>query len=202
MGSLLSGWRVDKNTGASVNGNKSKLSNCSAFEWKKRGEGGNFYDWIRIVGTIRKKIAQLAGAVEYTNCYFAQGQDPTNKCPGYDTKQSDGEIPVMLELWGMQSTLSLTSLPGPLCPRVVAPDRILSMGQIVLNCLFMLNWIAWNRTVWLNWITWNRNVFDNQTVYLCWTKLFKMEQFICIKMDLALNNQLRLICHKPQTNKQ
>ena len=24
---------------------------------------------------------------------------PPNECPGYDTKQSDGEVPVMLELW-------------------------------------------------------------------------------------------------------
>ena len=39
----------------------------------------------------------------------------------------------MLELWGMQSTPSLPSLPGPLWPRVVAPDRALSMGQIELN---------------------------------------------------------------------
>ena len=30
-----------------------------------------------------------------------------NECPGNDTKQSDGEVPVMLELWGMQSTSSL-----------------------------------------------------------------------------------------------
>ena len=49
-------------------------------------------------------------------------------CPEYDTKQSDGEFPVMLELWGMQSTLSLPSLPGPLCPGVVAPDRARSIG--------------------------------------------------------------------------
>ena len=35
----------------------------------------------------------------------------------YDTKQSDGEASVMLELWGMRSTLSLPSLPGPLWPR-------------------------------------------------------------------------------------
>ena len=32
----------------------------------------------------------------------------------YDTKQSHGEASVMLELWGMQSTPSLSSLPGPL----------------------------------------------------------------------------------------
>ena len=36
----------------------------------------------------------------------------TNGYPGYDTKQSDGEVPVMLELCGMQSTSSLPSLPG------------------------------------------------------------------------------------------
>ena len=70
-------------------------------------------------------------------------------CPRYDTKQSDGEVPVMLELWGMQSTPSLPSLPDPLWPGVVVPDRVLSMGQIELNCVLMLNWIAWNRTVFV-----------------------------------------------------
>ena len=39
----------------------------------------------------------------------------------------------MLELLGMQSTPSLSSLPGQLWPGVVASDRILSMGQIELN---------------------------------------------------------------------
>ena len=45
----------------------------------------------------------------------------------------------MLELWGMLSTPSLTSLPGQLWPGVVAPDRVPSMGQIELNCLLILN---------------------------------------------------------------
>ena len=45
----------------------------------------------------------------------------------------------MLELWGMQSTSLLPSLPGPLWPGVVAPDRVLSMGQIELNCDTKLN---------------------------------------------------------------
>ncbi len=31
-------------------------------------------------------------------------QDSPNECPDYDTKQSDGEALVMLELWGMRST--------------------------------------------------------------------------------------------------
>ena len=48
---------------------------------------------------------------------------PPNVCPGYDNKQSDGEVPAMLELWGMRSTPSLPSLPGRLWPRVVAPDK-------------------------------------------------------------------------------
>ena len=60
-------------------------------------------------------------------------QDPTsNECPGFDIKQSDDEAPVMLDLWGMQSNPSLPSLLFPLGPRVVAPDRVLSMGQIEL----------------------------------------------------------------------
>ncbi len=62
-------------------------------------------------------------------------------CPGYDIKQSDGEVPVMLELWEMWSTPSLSSFPGPIWYGVVAPDRVLSMSQIELNCGLMLNCI-------------------------------------------------------------
>ena len=52
-----------------------------------------------------------------------RGVRPPNESPGYDTKQSHGEVPVMLELWGTRSTPSLPSLPGSLWPRVVAPDK-------------------------------------------------------------------------------
>ena len=38
----------------------------------------------------------------------------------------------MLEIWRMWSTHSLSSLPSPLWPGVVALDRLLSMGQIKL----------------------------------------------------------------------
>ena len=38
----------------------------------------------------------------------------------------------MLELWVMWSTPSLPSLPGPLWPVVVEPDKVQSMGQIKL----------------------------------------------------------------------
>ena len=56
-----------------------------------------------------------------------------SECPAYDTKQSDGESPMLLKLWG------LPSLTDPLWPTVVTPDMILSMAQIELNCVLMLN---------------------------------------------------------------
>ena len=88
-----------------------------------------------------------AGVAEYTDCISAEGQVSPNDCPNYGTKQSDGEVPVMLKFWEIRSTPSLPSPLGPLWPRVVAPDRVLSMGQIKLNCVLTLNWIFWNRTV-------------------------------------------------------
>ena len=39
----------------------------------------------------------------------------------------------MLELWGMQYTPSLPSLPDRLWLGAVAPDRVLSVGQTELN---------------------------------------------------------------------
>ena len=40
------------------------------------------------------------------------------------------------------------------------------MGQIELNCVLMLIWIVWNRTV-----------FDIETAYLWKTELFQIEMF-------------------------
>ena len=60
---------------------------------------------------------------QYIPCRWGSSKTPLyNQCPGYDTKQSDGEVLVMLELWGMQSTPSSPSIPGPLWLEVVAPD--------------------------------------------------------------------------------
>ena len=53
----------------------------------------------------------------------------------------------MQDLWGMRSTPLLSSLPGPIWPGVVAPNRVLSMGQIAMY--LMLDWIVWNRTVYM-----------------------------------------------------
>ena len=79
-------------------------------------------------------------------CRGIWSPSPLKDCLRYDTKHSDGEAPVLLELWGMRSTPSLESLPAPLWPWVVTPYRVLSMGQIELNCK-ILNRIVWNGTV-------------------------------------------------------
>ena len=47
----------------------------------------------------------IAGAVEYTDCISAERYDFPDECPAYDTKQSDGETSVMLELWGVPTSL-------------------------------------------------------------------------------------------------
>ena len=67
-------------------------------------------------------LTQSVGAVEYPDC--------TNECLEYDSKQSNGEASEMLEFGEMQSTPSLQTLQRPLWPRVVAPDGVLSMGQM------------------------------------------------------------------------
>ena len=54
-----------------------------------------------------------------------------NKCPGYDNKHSDCEAPV-LEPWVIWSASSLLLFPGSLWSEMVAPDRVLFIGQIEL----------------------------------------------------------------------
>ena len=99
--------------------------------------------------------AQLAGAIKYIDCISAEGQESPNECPGYDTKQSDGKVLVVLELRGIQITPSQPFLPGPLWPRVVAPERVLTMTQI--------------EVCHLNWV---------QTNYLCLIELLEIELFV------------------------
>ena len=94
-----------------------------------------------------------------------------NEWPEYDTKQSDSEALVMLELWGMRSTLSLPSLPGLLGPGVVAPNRALSMGQMELNCALMLNWISWKR-----------NILTFKIAYSWKAELIEIERFLILEL--------------------
>ena len=74
-------------------------------------------------------VIKSARTVEYADFLSADEYPPPNECPRYDSKQSDGDAPV-LELLGMWSNPSLPSLSGPLWPGVAEPDRAMSMGQI------------------------------------------------------------------------
>ena len=94
----------------------------------------------------KPNIAQSAETRIY-QLHLCRGVRFPNKCHGYDTKQSDGEVPVMLELWEMWCTFLLSSLPGLLWSGVVGLDRVQSSSQIELNCVLMLNWISWHGTV-------------------------------------------------------
>ena len=93
----------------------------------------------------------------------------------------------------MQNAPSLPSLQGPLWPGVIVPDRVLSMSQIKLKCILMLNWIAWNGTVFdfetvltQNWIDWNRTVLTFNCV---WTKTIHLLNWIVlIKTLIKLNS--------------
>ena len=53
-----------------------------------------------------------------------RGKTPPTNILIYDTKQSDSEASVMLEIWEIWSTPSLPLLPGPLWPGVVAPVSV------------------------------------------------------------------------------
>ena len=89
----------------------------------------------KLVNYYSFNITQSAWAVKYTD----RRHPHLNEFPRYDTKQSDSEVPVMLEFWGMRSNPSLPSLPGPLWSGVVAPDGVLFYGQIELKYVLMLN---------------------------------------------------------------
>ena len=52
-------------------------------------------------------VVSLGGRIQ-------RDKTPPNECLEYDIKQSDSEVPVLLELWGMRITSSLPSLPYPL----------------------------------------------------------------------------------------
>ena len=69
----------------------------------------------------------MYGAVVYIDC--------ASSCPGYDTEQSDAEVPMILELWGMWCTPSLPTLPGPIWPGMVAPNQVLPHLSIKSNYL-------------------------------------------------------------------
>ena len=91
---------------------------------------------------MRLELTRVGLLAELANHYTTRGE-----YPGYDTKQSDGEVPVMLELWGMRSAPLLPSLPGLLWPGVVVPDKGPIYELNKTNSILMLNWIVWNTNI-------------------------------------------------------
>ena len=80
----------------------------------------------------------------WTNIFpmmICKGLPPPQRVSLYDTKQSDEEVPVMLELWGMQNTSLLPSLPGFLWPGVVAPDRVYGSNRTKLCTYAKMNYL-------------------------------------------------------------
>ena len=120
----------------------------------------------------------------------------SNECPGYDTKQSNGEAPVMLELWGMRSTPSFASLPGSLWLGVVALDRVLSIGRIEL---FDTEPERKQRTYWGKLL--EIELFDHLTVCIYKMSLQIIYLIYMQKYDLTLHNQQWWICYKTKPDK-
>ena len=87
----------------------------------------------RFMKVTVKSTAQSAGAVKCSDCR------PVRHNPMTVLDMTLISLMVRFQLWGIRSTPSLPSLPGPLRPGVVAPDRVLPMSQIELNCVITLN---------------------------------------------------------------
>ena len=87
-----------------------------------------------------ESFINMPSRIGHKNTLTEVGSEPPQQVSGYDIKQSDGDVPVMLELLRMLSTPSLPSIRGPLWPRILEPEKVLSMGQIKVNCVIMLNW--------------------------------------------------------------
>ena len=86
--------------------------------------------WLRSVCQVTEESFNCPLELWNTPTSFPKrGKTPSNEPLEYGTKQ----------IWGIRSTPSLRSLPAPLWLGVVAPDRVLSMGQIELNCVLMRN---------------------------------------------------------------
>ena len=84
----------------------------------------------QITQYLKKDLAQSAEAVEFSDYEIMWRWSSKN----------DGAL-------GMAEYPFIAIAPGSTLVRVETPDRVLSVGQIELNCVRMLNRISWNRSV-------------------------------------------------------
>ena len=89
---------------------------------------GQYGSLSRFALSFPREFAQLAGAVEYTDCISAEELDPLDECPVYDIK--------IIWWWGSSNAWTVGNAEYPfiaIAPRssltrVVPPEIILSMG--------------------------------------------------------------------------
>ena len=66
------------------------------------------------LGKVWIQLSSLQLGLQNTPTTSLQrSKTPPKSVLTYDTKQSDGDVQVMLEIWEMQSTPLMPSLPGP-----------------------------------------------------------------------------------------
>ena len=110
-------------------------------------------------GKVRKEIINVKGTHATPQLYLCRKIRLSHVSWIWHQKHLLLRLIIMLELWGMQNTSLLLSLPGLLSPRSVTPDKLLSMGQIELNCVLRLKWIVWKGTVYMHKVK-TANVVD------------------------------------------
>ena len=92
-----------------------------------------------ICDPTQKILAQSARTREYADWISVERQDPHLTSALDMTIKSDGEVQVIMELWGMQSKPSLSLLSDPLSLEMVEPQMVLSMSKIEVNSVLELN---------------------------------------------------------------
>ena len=108
-----------------------------------------------------------ARAEGLVNMISVQGLSP-QPTQRVSIKQSDGEVPVMLELWEMQKYPFIAIAPRS------TPSRSGSTWESPIY--------GSNRTVWhLNWV---------QTNNFCWTEVLEIELFDCLTACKEMNDIL------------
>ena len=151
-------WRVSGECGLSPSRHQQRhpLLPNFASHYCKTSDSSQYLDFLncfleifftRLYGIKYSYLICLVGWVwRIHRIYLSRGERPFLTSV-LDMTLKNSMVPVMLKLWGLLSTPSLPLLPAPLWPGVVAPDIVQSMSQIKLNCVLMLNWIAWNRSI-------------------------------------------------------
>ena len=122
--------------------------------------------WI----ALSRISAQSVRAAEYMITSLQRGKNPTNNCPGFDTKPSDDEVPV-LELWGnveysFNAITPKTTLAwmGSLCVKLNYLIIFCTLNHSILwNYLIVCKGIMLNRIISVS-STWNQFIVMNRTI--------------------------------------